>query len=353
MFFVYLKITASYMALFFALCKFTKKSKLASDYYLIIWLLVCSAFIACKLSDTLFLAVAGDVLSASFCIFLYLYVKNITNNSPFLPKDLLHFLPFAVVVCPIFFVDEFVFSILFQILKLIILVTYIVLSIIVIANYKCRVKEAYSNVADTNMYWFIILICGSLLFTINLMIKMLYPVYPVELIEVIMLFVFMNIIGVKGGFQSVEFIKQPLYFANTNAIAHANNYANANKEPYANYGLKYIDAERLSEKLTEYMKKEKPYLSQSLSLKDLAKAMDTYPHYITQVLNTIFNQNFYDFVNQYRVEEAERQLVSPLKAKFTILSIAYDCGFNSKATFNRVFKEKKGVTPTEYKLAIN
>jgi len=100
------------------------------------------------------------------------------------------------------------------------------------------------------------------------------------------------------------------------------------------------------------MKQEKPYLNQSLSLKDLAKSMDVYPHYITQVLSTITQQNFYDFVNQYRIEEAERLFTSPSKSKYTILSIAYDCGFNSKATFNRVFKEKKGKTPTKYKIAI-
>ena len=109
---------------------------------------------------------------------------------------------------------------------------------------------------------------------------------------------------------------------------------------YANYELKDVDAEILSEGLSEYMRREKPYLNPSLSLKDFAVAMDTYSHYITQVLNTIFNQSFYDFVNQYRIEEAECQLADPLKAKFTILAIAYDCVFK-KATFLIAFLKKK------------
>jgi len=118
---------------------------------------------------------------------------------------------------------------------------------------------------------------------------------------------------------------------------------------YANYGLKQDDATHLSEKLTHYMQNEKPYLTMALTLKDLASALDTYPHYITQVLNTVFNQNFYDFINNYRIEEVKERLKDSRYKNLTVLAIAYDCGFNSKSTFNRIFKQKTGFTPTQYR----
>lgn len=86
-----------------------------------------------------------------------------------------------------------------------------------------------------------------------------------------------------------------------------------------------------------------------LTLKDLASALDIYPHYITQVLNTVFNQNFYDFINNYRIEEVKERLRDSQYRNLTVLAIAYDCGFNSKSTFNRIFKQKTGLTPTQYR----
>lgn len=97
------------------------------------------------------------------------------------------------------------------------------------------------------------------------------------------------------------------------------------------------------------METEQPYINMDLTLKDLATALDTYPYYITQVLNTVFNQNFYDFINTYRVEEVQRRLSDPQFKNLTILAVAYDCGFNSKSSFNRIFKQKTGLTPSQYK----
>ena len=342
MVFTYLTLIASYLALFFAIFKIVKKNKHVSDYYLIIWLLVLSVLSFCKLDNSLFVATSGRLLSVSYGIILFLYIKNVTLNSGFKSKDLLHFIPFIVALLPVFFVDLYVYSSLYDVLNLLIFVTYLLLSVLLLRKYKNRIKDGYLYVERANMLLLNIMIYGSVFFAAIPIIELLYSGYPAESVGSVLLFIFVNIIGLKGGFD-MDFIKQP---------QENDNVPGERKIAYSNYGLKSTDAEKLSERLGEYMKKERPYLNQSLTLKDLAKAMDTYPHYITQVLSTVFNQNFYDFVNEYRVEEAERQLTAPSKAKFTILSIAYDCGFNSKATFNRVFKEKKGVTPTEYKLAI-
>jgi len=337
-----LNIIVSYLALFLAVCIFFKKNKHISDYYLIAWMFVFSAFAFCKLETVPFFSIAGRFLSALHGILLFLYIKNITLNSHFNPKDLLHFISFIIMLLPFFFIDDYVFTRLFWAFKFLFYVIYIILSILMVGRYRRRIKDNYSNVKYADISWLNAFIYGILFFAVSPAITIMYPEYPVLLIETVGLFTFMTIMGVNGVIHSADFFVQPV---TTDATSER-------KFAYANYGLKNSDADILSDRLSMYMECEKPYLNPTLSLKDLATAMDTYSHYITQILNTVFNHNFHDFVNQYRVEEAERQLADPSNAKLTILAIAYDCGFNSKATFNRVFKEKKGVTPTEYKLTV-
>ena len=100
--------------------------------------------------------------------------------------------------------------------------------------------------------------------------------------------------------------------------------------------------------LYEYMKNEQPYLSSTLSLYQLAKQMDVSSHYLSHILNNRIRKNFYEFVNHYRIDEVKRRIASDHHSKYTILAIALDCGFNSKATFNRTFKNYTGYTPSQF-----
>jgi len=66
------------------------------------------------------------------------------------------------------------------------------------------------------------------------------------------------------------------------------------------------------------------------------------------MINREFNSNFFTFVNGYRVEEAKRRLAEPESRRIKLLALALDCGFASKSSFNRVFKEMAGMTPSEF-----
>jgi AraC-like DNA-binding protein len=101
-------------------------------------------------------------------------------------------------------------------------------------------------------------------------------------------------------------------------------------------------------RLLDCMNTAKPYLNPELSLAQLAEKLAVQPDYLSAVLNSRLGLNFFDFVNQYRVEEFKAQLKIPANRRLTLVSLAYDCGFNSKATFNRVFKRVTGLTPSEY-----
>jgi AraC-like DNA-binding protein len=91
------------------------------------------------------------------------------------------------------------------------------------------------------------------------------------------------------------------------------------------------------------------YKEPTLTVSDLAGALSVTPHNLSQVINTQFGKNFYDFVNTYRVEEAKRRLVNPKDTHLTILAIAEESGFNSKSSFNTFFRKHAGMTPSEYR----
>ena len=97
------------------------------------------------------------------------------------------------------------------------------------------------------------------------------------------------------------------------------------------------------------MDTEKPYLRPDLSLADLASTLDVSKSELTYLLNNYIGVNFFSYVNQYRLKSVLQKLEDSKFNHLTILSIAFDCGFNSKSTFNSLFKQHTGVTPSEYR----
>ncbi|MBD2722718.1 helix-turn-helix transcriptional regulator [Hymenobacter sp. BT189] len=101
------------------------------------------------------------------------------------------------------------------------------------------------------------------------------------------------------------------------------------------------------DKLLALMTDEQPWLEPELTLAELAHRLRTNTSLLSHVINTGCGQNFNDFVNSYRVAEAERKLQDPRLAHYSLVGIALESGFNSKSTFNRVFKKLTGRTPGE------
>ena len=100
--------------------------------------------------------------------------------------------------------------------------------------------------------------------------------------------------------------------------------------------------------LLQFMEGNKPYLKSDLKISELADSLSVPYHQLSQLINDEFLVNFYDFINKYRVEEAKKLLIEDNR-NYKILAIAYEVGFNSKATFNRVFKKFTDLTPSEFK----
>ena len=117
---------------------------------------------------------------------------------------------------------------------------------------------------------------------------------------------------------------------------------------YAKTRITEEQASQLTDQLKEWVEKEKPYLQHDLNLNTLAKSLNTQPHLLSQVINNRFNQNFYEFINTYRLREMEMMMENPENRNLTLLGIAQNAGFGSKASFNRTFKHLTGTTPKKY-----
>lgn len=108
------------------------------------------------------------------------------------------------------------------------------------------------------------------------------------------------------------------------------------------------DLETLKQQLEQVMKKRKPYLNAGLGLQDLADTISVNMHTVSWVINEGYKKNFFDFINEYRIEEFKRLVNHDQYKHFTFLALALEVGFSSKTTFNRAFKKFTGKTPREY-----
>lgn len=116
---------------------------------------------------------------------------------------------------------------------------------------------------------------------------------------------------------------------------------------YRKTGLSNTLSLEMKEKLLEIMNNKKPYLESTLRLDDLALQLNLSRNHTSQVINQHFNLSFFDFINKYRVEEAKKILTGTVE-KATIVQIAYDAGFNNRASFYKAFKKFENQNPTQY-----
>ncbi|MGB8193278.1 MAG: helix-turn-helix domain-containing protein [Chitinophagaceae bacterium] len=225
-------------------------------------------------------------------------------------------------------------------------VAYIFASSRFIGNKEEELKEYSSNVVVVKkLEW---LKAFSLYFSIYFLLYFIVVVllgfinsYQVQLDYVLLLITSISIYAI--GYSAISnpeifkaFPEFELQSLESNKETPINNSRNSNRFP------------ELKEKLIQFMDSNKPYLKSDLKISDLAESLSVPAYQLSQLINDEFLVNFYDFINKYRVEEAKKLLVEDTR-NYKILAIAYEVGFNSKATFNRVFKKFTDLTPSEFK----
>ena len=118
---------------------------------------------------------------------------------------------------------------------------------------------------------------------------------------------------------------------------------------YERPALSPSEVEEHLARLLALMDEAKPYTEASLRLTDLAALVGLHAHQLSQVINQSCGQNFNDFVNRYRVEEAKRLLSDPGRQADSLLTLAFEAGFNNKTSFNEAFKRHAGMTPSRFR----
>lgn len=143
-----------------------------------------------------------------------------------------------------------------------------------------------------------------------------------------------------------------IYLKNPEAINRAEE-ALPPAPKYENSTLSAEKSERYLERLRRIMETEKPFTDGELTLQKLAEKLSIPPPHLSQTINERLGQSFSDFVNSYRVEAVKKMFLDPTKKHYSILAIAEDAGFNSKSSFNSVFKKHANQTPSEYRKNLN
>jgi AraC-like DNA-binding protein len=205
------------------------------------------------------------------------------------------------------------------------------------------IRERFSYTEKISLNWLRLLILGALLSFIigfvafeliigNSISEPRNAFYIIATVNTVFIFV----LGYFGLRQPHIFVTRP-------------EQAQQAKEKYMHSGLNEAESDRIIRDLKKFMKDERPFLDPKLTLAGLANQLGTSPNRLSQVLNSELGVTFYDFINDYRIEEVKQQLINPEKSHITLLGIALESGFNSKSSFNKLFKEKTGQTPSQFK----
>lgn len=237
---------------------------------------------------------------------------------------------------------------------------YCILTLIAIRDHKKQVVNLYSNLKGISLNWIGKLVNGVVIIWVVVFILVILKQIVQIKIPLNWFFVaiplFISYIGYHGFKQQVvfQFVHNEGNSNNQTEIEVENPLINQvqsqlDDSSYKKSSLREKDMEQIFKSLENIMKTEKLFLHANLNLQELSENVKIPQHHITQTLNKYKRQNFYDYVNAYRVEAFIDKLQNGDADNFSLLGIAFDCGFNSKSSFNRVFKNITGKSPSEFK----
>ena len=298
---------------------------------------------------------------------LYLYTLVIMDKKSSLsPKDLLHALPFiafTIHLLPYYALSgqeklNFQHSINFELLaylKAIPIIIYLIVITKLLFQFPKK-EDKMPNNNYKNIIWFktfIFLLNATGIFSLALCIFESYG-YHLMFDSDTITYSLVSII-IYG--YSFLLIKHPVkLLGSTHFISEAKK---STKQPLVNSSIRYRNSPLSLEAQKAYLAKikrvmeiEELYLNPNLSPIQLAEATSIKPHYISQIINELLNKNFYTFVNEYRVKAVKQSMIDSNQHYKTLLALGLEAGFNGKSSFNRIFKEHTGQTPSQYKKQI-
>lgn len=373
---------------FLAAILISKRDKTGADLILVLWLVVIGLHLTFY-----YLFITGKTLTLPYLLgleipfpllhgpLLYLYTEAVTNPAVSRRLRILHFVPFffsyLLLAQFIFSSDEhkiYVYqhagvgyeSLTDFILLMIIVsgVVYVAFSLRLLGRHRRIIQDQFSYAEKINLAWLRYLIYGIGVIWITVIVGYDPATYSTAVVFVIILGYFgINQVGIFT--QKLEPARQPgiketleaeLPVAGSveeapkdiSAGAESTSIDEPGKTKYLKSSLNPELADNIHKVLTDVMREKKLYTDPELTLDELAQTLNVHRNNLSQIINTYEQKSFYDYINLKRVEEFKRIVSLPGSQKFTLLGLASDCGFNSKTSFNRNFKNVTGLSPTEY-----
>ncbi len=350
----------------------TKRNPTVADRILAAWLFLIAI-------EMLFAIVNASIVPLFEYVFipftygplLYLYIKfQTTEDIRFKWTYALHFIPFLAVFItaivfhgrPVMRLDDFwntdpflSFRLIYGLSFFVSITTYSIVAFVLIHRHQKNIQNLASYTSGKiTLSWLLVISISFYLSYVAVFILGVYvifagnPEYDPSIPSYFGLTFFAFAFSFYG-------FKQPGIFKEIlteHRISKKPTHVSPTQEvKYERSGLKEKDAQRYLQKLLKYMDENKPYLDVDLTIHDISGELNIPRHHLTQIINGLLGKNFYTFINEYRIREVKKLLVDEAYSKYTLTSIAYEAGFNSKSSFNSVFKNSTGMTPTEYKEA--
>jgi AraC-like DNA-binding protein len=344
-------------ALFAALLMFTKTDRSVADKILTAWLsLLAIEFLTTGIDYDVY---GTPLLSSAFLLFnpaFFLYVRALTRPRFTLRLlHLLHLLPFlcfetmAYILKEPYALKDFFdtdstlwFRYAFVVASLASCLWYNILSIYMVHLHRMKLKDEFSTIDRQkrlgwlmfvivlyNIYCLLAIVIGILVILFDTRFEIQYQYQYSALLATA------YILGFYGIRQKMIYLK---IYPEPAAI----------EAPLIKPGLSAARKEQILSQLLEHFGKERPYLNTELSMQMLSDHLNIPKHHLTEVLNQVLGRNFYQFVNEYRVN-AVKEMLSKKNQPWSMEAIGYECGFNSKSTFFTVFKSITGKTPLQYR----
>ncbi len=297
---------------------------------------------------------------------LWFYVKSLTlAGFKTRPAHLLHLIPFVFCSIALYFdfgqlsaaekisvleQETFTSNLFFKIGLLAVGVSsigYNITALHLLRKHLRNLKNSFSNIEDKDLKWLKILVIASLvIFTLNVVLYNLNQLFPFA--------GYFELSGVAYAFSTFHVfyvgyfgIRQGRIFVDNDPIAADSIAVLADNDPIAAVAEAPV-ASPVLDHLVLVMQNEKPFLDPDLTLAKLSTMIQVKPDVLSSELNSKLSQNFFDFINKYRIEEFKTLCKSDDCRKLSILGIAFESGFNSKASFYRAFKKFEGVSPGDF-----
>ena len=292
----------------------------------------------------------SSIISVTKYIFFYLYLRYMTSELKRIKrKHSIYFLPLNMLMIYMLVVKYNYpakvqqLSIHIHLINYVLLafiLTFLVLSFLILKRHHAEIKNYYSyDSAKLNLYWVVGILSYDVLIHGSVMVWSLVSSEPGSSLatQIITFYQFNETIAllmimVMGIWQSNLSISRTTHAVTTKPLAQK-------RDPF-------ID------KLKAYMQHKKPFLDRDLTVDSLAEQMDVKRLYLSDVINTQLNSNFFNFIREYRVNHVIQLMQEEKSENIKLLYLAYDSGFNSKSAFNRAFKDVTGKTPSEYLTAV-